>query len=73
MKKTLFIALIGAAMLAACSGQKQKDNADVVTREQLIFPFGQQLPSPPKIHWLFLTRLMGSEYVVVYSIIRNLL
>ena len=72
MKRTILIALVGAALLAACGGQKQKDNTGVVTREQLTFPFGQQLPSPPFTGEAYIHQMIAYDSIFHFPATNNI-
>ena len=72
MKKTLFIALIAASLLASCGGQQQKDEAKEVMREQLTFPFGQQLPSPAFTDEAYIQQMITYDTVFHFPATNNI-
>ena len=72
MKKTFFIALISALLFASCGSQKQTDNAAETGREQLTFPFGQQLPVPPFTGEAYIHQMIAYDSVFHFPATNNI-
>lgn len=69
MRKGILFTLVGLFALASCGNQSKQS---VITREQLTFPFGNQLPSPPFTGEAYIKQMIQQDDVFNFPATNNI-